>query len=270
MLLLLLLSQQFGPPPGEGSLYAERLNWALNVSKMTQTDLARRIGVTPQSIQHLCDPQKHARGSRNTVAIAAATGVVAKWLATGKGDAIEEERPPSDSLEYAEWVKSIGPPTLKSSKDASTPIGMREVPLLNYVQAGAMAESAPNFPVDEYLLTDLDLSERAFALEIKGKSMVAPPGSGEDSFNEGDRIIVDCDTTPLPGDFVVAKNGPDGEHGEHAATFKKYRPRGADEHGREVFELVPLNPDYPTMRSDRQPIRIIGVMMEHRKYRKKR
>jgi len=137
-----------------------------------------------------------------------------------------------------------------------------------------MAETTGNnFARDygEYLLSDRDdLSIRTFALEIRGDSMMPPPGSGEESFNEGDRIIVDCNVTPLPGDFVVAKNGPDGEHGKHAATFKKYRPRGMDEQGREVFELVPLNPDYPTMRSDRQRIDIIGVMVEHRRYRKRR
>ena len=36
------------------------------------------------------------------------------------------------------------------------------------------------------------------------------------------------------------------------------------------FEFVPLNADFKTMRSDQQPIRIVGVMVEHRKYRRKR
>lgn len=143
----------------------------------------------------------------------------------------------------------------------------QRVPVLSYVQAGAMTEAGCvdlAQVYDEYITTDLDLSEQAFALEIKGDSMIAPPGSGEESFNEGDRIIVDCTVTPLPGDFVVARNG------EHEATFKKYRPRGVDEQGRDVFELVPLNPDYPTIRSDRQPVQIIGVMVEHRRYRRKK
>jgi SOS-response transcriptional repressor LexA len=68
---------------------------------------------------------------------------------------------------------------------------------------------------------------------------------------------------PQPGDFVVAQNG------EGEATFKKFRPRGANEIGQLVFELVPLNEDYPTMRSDLMPIRIIGTMIEHRKYRRR-
>lgn len=150
---------------------------------------------------------------------------------------------------------------------AKAPPDVRRVPVLSYVQAGAMTEAGCvdlSQAYDDYITTDLDLSEQSFALEIKGDSMVAPPGSAEDSFHEGDRIIVDCSVTPLPGDFVVAKNG------EHEATFKKYRPRGVDEQGRDVFELVPLNEDYPAMRSDRQHLEIIGVMVEHRRYRKRR
>lgn len=253
MMLLLLLNDlfnKFGPAPGEGSLYADRLRWAMDVAGISQSDLARKIGVTPQSVQYLSTPENNARGSKHTNAIARATGVSAQWLEMGYGPAVIDEKKKEEA------------PSLKAA-----PQDTRRIPVLNYVQAGEMTESGPvdlSQAYDDYITTDLELSDQSFALEIKGDSMVAPPGSGEGSFHEGDRIIVDCSLTPLPGDFVVAKNG------EHEATFKKYRPRGADERGREVFELVPLNPDYPTMRSDRQDIRIVGVMVEHRRYRKKR
>ncbi len=82
-------------------------------------------------------------------------------------------------------------------------------------------------------------------------------------FKPGDRVIIDPSTSPQPGDYVVAKNG------EEEATFKKYRPRGVNERGDVVFELVPLNEDYPSMRSDVTPIRIVGTMVEHRKYRRR-
>lgn len=76
-------------------------------------------------------------------------------------------------------------------------------------------------------------------------------------------MIVDPVIAPQPGDYVVAKNG------EEEATFKKYRPRGMNERGDVVYELVPLNEDYPSMRSDLTPIKIVGTMVEHRKYRKR-
>src|SRR5690606_31797082 len=138
-------------------------------------------------------------------------------------------------------------------------IGDRKIPLINYVQAGQLTEIGTGFSGEamEYLLTDLDLSEYAFALEIEGNSM-------SPEFSPGDRVIIDQEVAPSAGDFVVAKNG----HEE--ATFKKYRPRGINENGQEVFELVPLNDDYPTLYSDRQPLKIIGTMVEHRRYRRTR
>ncbi|WMD23329.1 XRE family transcriptional regulator [Achromobacter seleniivolatilans] len=144
-------------------------------------------------------------------------------------------------------------------------IGSRRIPLLSYVQAGALSESVVPYPSpspDDWLLTDLDLSRNAFALRIKGLSMYSP--MNEESFNEGDIVVIDPAVEPLPGDFVVAKNG------DHEATFKKYRPRGVTERGEMVFELVPLNPDYPSVRSDVSAVQIIGTMVEHRRYRKRR
>lgn len=139
------------------------------------------------------------------------------------------------------------------------PIGGRRIPLIDYVQAGGWTGVAdPYLPgdADEWLMTDLELSGTAFALQIKGDSMLP-------EFKEGDRVIIDPAVVPQPGDYVVAKNG------DQEATFKKYRPRGMNEHGAVVFELVPLNDDYPSMRSDTTPIHIVGTMIEHRKYRRR-
>lgn len=140
------------------------------------------------------------------------------------------------------------------------PIGVRRVPLISAIQAGMWSEIVDNFQpgdADEWLLTDLELSASSFALDIKGLSMLP-------EFNPGDRVIIDPAVVPLPGDFVAAKNG------DHEATFKKYRPRGSDANGNLIFELVPLNDDYPTLRSDVDQIKIVGTMVEHRKYRRPR
>ena len=45
---------------------------------------------------------------------------------------------------------------------------------------------------------------------------------------------------------------------------------GVNELGEQVIELVPLNEDFPSLRSDYTPLFIIGTMMEHRRYRKTR
>jgi len=145
------------------------------------------------------------------------------------------------------------------SNVAAVPLGTRRIPLISSVQAGAMTEAVDPYALgdaSEWMLTDMELSQNAFALRIKGDSMLP-------EFREGDTVIIDPEVSPLPGDYVVAKNG------ENEATFKKYRPRGFSEQGQQVFELVPLNDDYPSMRSDLTAIRIIGTMVEHRRYRKR-
>lgn len=141
----------------------------------------------------------------------------------------------------------------------SAPMGLRRIPLISHVQAGMMTEAVDPYVVGDaadWLITDLELSSGTFALQIKGDSMLP-------EFSPGDRVIIDPNISPDPGNYVVAKNG------DNEATFKKYRPRGLNERGEQVFELVPLNEDFPSMRSDMAPIQIIGTMVEHRKYRKK-
>jgi SOS-response transcriptional repressor LexA len=99
----------------------------------------------------------------------------------------------------------------------------------------------------------------AFALEITGESMLP-------EFGDGDVVFVDTGVEPLPGDFVVA-----AIEGQAEATFKKYRPRGSDDNGEPIIELAPLNPDYPTLTlSARNPGHVVGTMMEHRRFRKRK
>jgi SOS-response transcriptional repressor LexA len=136
---------------------------------------------------------------------------------------------------------------------------LRQVPLISYVQAGGWSSATDAYAMGggmELLGVDFEVSRGTFALEILGDSMLP-------EFGEGDRIIVDPAVTPLPGDFVVAKNSAE------EAMFKKYRPKGINERGEQVFELVPLNPDYPSRYSDREKITIIGVMVEHRRRRRR-
>lgn len=165
------------------------------------------------------------------------------WIDTGVGPMLTSSQPAPAN------VTNIGPAA----------VGAHRIPLISAVQAGVWTGVADPYAVgdgSEFLLTDLDLSENAFALEIKGDSMLP-------EFRPGDRVIIDPAVAPQPGDFVVAKNG------DEEATFKKYRPRSVSERGDIVFELVPLNDDYPSMRSDVTPIRIVGTMVEHRKYRRR-
>ncbi|VVE84963.1 LexA family protein [Pandoraea sputorum] len=205
------------------------------------------------------------RGIRQKSDIAEAGGIsaaaVALWF-SGAPHSIEEEKVAALAKFLRvepDWLRDGTGPMEGAVNVRPAEIGKRRVPLISSVQAGLMHETVTPFPTGgafEYLLTDLDLSDSAFALEIEGRSM-------EPDFREGDRILVDPAVRPIAGDFVVATNGRD------EATFKTYRPRGASAMGFEIFELVPLNPDYPTISNESVPLRVVGVMVEHRRYRRR-
>lgn len=222
------------------STLQDRLKEALADAGISQSELARRVKTTRGAVSFWFTGATRELTAENLVLAASALSVNPVWLATGKGPKTQDAASSSPDFD-----NNVAPAS----------IGSRRIPLINYVQAGELTEIGAAFSGEalEYLLTDMQLSDHAFALEIAGNSMYP-------EFKPGDRIIVDQEVCPQPGDFVVARNGG------YEATFKKYRPRGIDESGNEVFELVPLNEDYPTLSSRTEPLIIIGTMMEHRRY----
>lgn len=137
----------------------------------------------------------------------------------------------------------------------------RPAPIISSIQAGNWNPSVDPYPPGEgedVIWTDRPVSARAFALRITGDSM-------EPDFGDGDIVVIDPDVEPLSGDFVAAKRDA-----EEDATFKEYRLRSHDP-AAPSFELIPLNRAYPTITADpANPARIIGTMVEHRRYRRRR
>ena len=126
--------------------------------------------------------------------------------------------------------------------------------MIDKIPAGGPRNPADPFPpgaaIRDYT-SKLRLSQGAFALEIDGESMTP-------QFLNGDEVLIEPAWEPHPGEFVAAGNS-DGEK-----TFKKYRPRGIQPDGKELFELAPLNPDFPTYRSDDgKGWYVLGTMAEH-------
>ena len=217
----------------ENEVRGERLKTLREKAGLSQAALAEKCGWASQSRVGNYEKGVRKIGADDAAIMAAALDVH-----------------PAEILFGLESVSNVAP----------APIGLRQIPIISYVQAGCWTESCECRAVDgsiETINTDLDLGSMAFALSVRGDSM-AP------EILEGDVVVIDPDVDPLPGDYVVAKNG------SHEATLKQYRPRGTNDQGQEYFELVPLNPVYPAMRSDHHHVTIIGVMMEHRRYRKRR
>lgn len=212
---------------------------------LTQVALAKKIGVSGVSVGKWESGLNQPKG-RYLNDLAAALGVSVDWLLTGKESG-------------AVGGGDVSPSGYHNIEPAVIPQGNR-VPILSYVQAGHwrdMCEQASGFDGNvEYVSASVEVGPCGFGLWVRGNSM-------EPRFTEGDLLIADPDVMPKPGDFVIAKNGSE------EATFKKYRPRGYNDAGQEVIELMPLNDDYPVLRSDVCPISIIATVIEHRAFLKR-
>ena len=116
------------------------------------------------------------------------------------------------------------------------------VPLLGKIAAGQPIEAV----LDNETITvpaDMVSGKRAFALEVKGMSMI------DENVREGDHIIVEQTDTADNGDMVVALI--DNE----SATLKRfYRER-------DHIRLEPANPDADTIVVRDRPFKIQGIVI---------
>ncbi|HHT9843875.1 TPA: LexA family protein [Legionella pneumophila] len=130
------------------------------------------------------------------------------------------------------------------------------VPILDYRQAVDPAACIQKIKEDietkfEFVPVSTAFSDsigiNAFALQIQDESMVP-------EFRLNDLIIVDPDTKPKPGDFIVAQI-----EGEQEVIIRKYKQLSASKEA-QLYELIPLNEDWAVIRVDSNEIQaqIIG------------
>ena len=162
-----------------------------------------------------------------------------------------KEEPPNDKLEQIAralgtrvstlWAEAEG---LAQPMDRATTyetLGVRYVPLISWVEAGAWSEAVDPYARgtgEEMVPTGAKVSRRAYALRVHGNSMTNP--TGINSYPEGTKIIVDPAVDVSSGQLVIVRL-----ENENAATFKRY----VEESGKKL--LLPLNPQYPTIVLDR-------------------
>ena len=127
----------------------------------------------------------------------------------------------------------------------------KQIPLISFVQAGALTDIGDLIP-DEYVDAFGDYPDDCFALKISGDSMTPV-------FDDNDVVIIDPTRSPKIGSYVVARSDISGLE---EATLKQYFVVEIDEEGRDIFELRPLNPSYPTLHSTRNKLQIVGVVCE--------
>ena len=227
------------------STLSERLKFAIEKADVSKSDLAKACGVKPASVSDWLSGK--SKSMRAPVAQKAAEflNVNLVWLSTGEG-------------------------TPETGSNVSTArLKLKKIPLITFAQAGFLTDNGqlrdPNLCIEhgDYILVDGDMPNGTIAVTIEGDSM-------EPEFKEGDIILIDPNLSPQPGDYVIAKRVcPYSDSVE--STFKKYRPRQYDENGNLEYDLVPINPDYPTLNSKRDQLTIVGILIEHhRKFRRRK
>lgn len=223
--------------------FGKRLERVLKDQNVTYTDLGHRLGLSRAAVSQWINGTTMPETAR-LQEIATLLGVSIDWLLTGGGFS---HRPGSDKHIIVTDIYRI--------------------PILDFESAAnwfTISDRKTHEGVVDFVWTDIDISEGAFALNIVGESMCDRKSPSPEDFFEGDKVLIDTKVKPNPGDFVVVRF-PDNP----TATFRKYRPHNRNDNG-QMFDLVPLNPDWPTIYvNEDNPAEIIGTMIEHRRYRQR-
>ncbi len=206
--------------------------------------LASKVGLDPSQISRAL---KLGMGDRLARRVESNTGKPAGWM-----DEVH--------LFSTARAQDLGP--LRGKAVVVSPFGHRMVPVVTYDEAAEWIIAKRAYPVTERTEVDWIRMKRG------GERVIGVIVEREDMMDEvwpGDVVFVDPELEPQPGDYVLAKLA-----GEKAPVFRKYRPRKRDSAGVRVIELTPLNEDHPELVIDgKHKGRILGVMVEHRKYRRR-
>ena len=95
------------------------------------------------------------------------------------------------------------------------------------------------------------------AVEVESDDM-------QPTLTRGDRLIMDTQLSPEPGDIVLATID-----GRENAVLREYAVAGVDKQGKDIFELVALDRRFPNFNSAHIGIKVLATMIEHRRYRRK-
>lgn len=234
---------------------SDRIRWVMQNFNLSQAQLAKIAGVRQPSVNRWANGATTMIRTEAAMQICNRLPISLEWLVYGRGDALTQQQTQQPPAEPSNVEPVRG--------------HMKRIPILSYVEAGnpngVGQIQARQAALDngDFIWVDEELPDDCFALRVVGHSM-------EPDFQPGDVLVIDPTIAPIPGDFVVASRLSRASD-DLETTFKKYRPRGYDEHGREIFELVPLNDDYPKYDSRIEQLTITGVLVEHRRsYRRNR
>lgn len=233
---------------------SERISWVMQHFNISQSELGRIAGIKQPSVASWLSGRTKNMKSGPALAICSKLPINQNWLVNGVGEPLSSDE--------------AAPTPLVPSNVEPVRGHMKRIPILSYVEAGdpngvgQIQARLAALDCGDFIWVDEELPDDCFALRVVGKSM-------EPEFQEGDILVIDPTIKAVPGDFVIAARMSRSTD-DLETTFKKYRPRGYDEHGREIFELIPLNDDYPKYDSRVDRLTITGVLVEHRRSYRRR
>lgn len=201
----------------------------------SQADLARAIHRSPSTVWRLLTDGEHSKAIGESLArdIERLLGLPEYWM-DGMAQALhpgaagqDVYSPAASNTPRAVALYQESDAAVRASKG---PGGVRQIGSM-FISSGAGAG--------------------AWALVVASDAM-------SPSIMVGDRVVIDPDVRPIPGDIVLAIVN------HNQALLRRIRSPSSQ---LVQFDLVPHNSDYPVVSSDRQAVRIAGTMIEHHRIR---
>ncbi|EAO0751843.1 helix-turn-helix domain-containing protein [Salmonella enterica] len=192
---------------------SDRIRQRRKELKLTQQALAELAGVNRVTVTGW-ESNEYQPNGINIIALCEALGCSPAWLVSG-----------------------VDTPEVTLPPQTRTPLNAKKIPLISWVQAGTWTttDSGVNREdVEKWIYTTATVSDKAFALKVRGDSMTNP--NGFPSIPEGSIIVVEPVINGLDsinGKVVVAYLD-----GGTEATLKKFIDDWPNKY------LVPLNPNY--------------------------
>lgn len=192
----------------------DRIRYALSKAKLSQSEAARLIGVTPQSVYKWLKSGQIDKD--NLSKLAELTGFTLGWF-------LKQDEDKVHTFDRDSGLANM--PGVRPAKYDTTLI-----PLISYVQAGSFCEAIDNLApndAEEWLPCPFPCSTHTYALTVRGSSM-------EDEFFDSEVIFIDPERQYKPGDFVIAKKTNQNE-----VTFKRLQRDG------DTWYLQAFNRNWP-------------------------
>jgi transcriptional regulator with XRE-family HTH domain len=213
---------------------ADRLRQArLNAGFARATEAVRKFGWNYSRYMNYENGER-AIPPKQAILFAAAFGITVDYIYFGNGDLNKIERRQAVFLRMVRRIPLVS---------------LENIAELKRIASGLEPMLAVTVPVS----SEESLPDNVIFIEIEDKSMSNPHETV--SFEPGDKALIEIDAPPMPSDFVLVLV-PE----ERAALFRLYREVGRSEDGSIIADLVPLNPNFRTIRiSHVSQGQIIGV-----------